>query len=58
MSSPNTRKISESAGKAIAILRVLEEDGNADAKEVIEVLKRMKSNADRIEIIRLNLDVL
>ena len=56
MSSQHTRKISESAGKAIAILRVLEEDGNADAKEVIEVLKRMKSNADRIEIIRLNLD--
>ena len=50
----STREISESTGKAIAILRVLEENGNADAKEVIEVLQRMKSNADRIERMRLN----
>ena len=57
MSRPSTREISESTGKAIAILRVLEENGNADAKEVIEVLQRMKSNADRIERMRLNLDV-
>lgn len=57
MSNLNTREISESTGKAIAILRVLEKDGNAEAKEIIEVLQRMKSNADRIERIRLNLDV-
>jgi hypothetical protein len=57
VSNLNTREISESTGKAIAILRVLEKDGNAEAKEIIEVLQRMKSNADRIERIRLNLDV-